>query len=188
MLGPNGRGLADEAGLEDEVDFVVGTFSKSIGAIGGFGAGNHPLFDAVRYASRPYMFTASPVARQRLPPRGRRYASLPRSRSGATASLRNSSRLFERLPGLGLSLGCDVVSPVMAVKCVDEASTIDMWNALLEAGVYVNIGLPPGTPGKLCLLRCSVSAAHTDGDIDRIIGLFGEVVSAGQRGQSVAAQ
>ena len=59
MLGPNGRGLADEAGLEDEVDFVVGTFSKSVGAIGGFGAGNHPLFETLRYAMRPYMFTAS---------------------------------------------------------------------------------------------------------------------------------
>ena len=59
VLGPHGRGLADEAGLEDEVDFVVGTFSKSVGAIGGFGAGNHPLFEMLRYAMRPYMFTAS---------------------------------------------------------------------------------------------------------------------------------
>src|SRR5688572_13380984 len=54
VLGNRGRGLADEAGLEEEVDFVVGTFSKSIGAIGGFGAGNHPMFDTLRYASRPY--------------------------------------------------------------------------------------------------------------------------------------
>jgi 7-keto-8-aminopelargonate synthetase-like enzyme len=52
-----------------------------------------------------------------------------------------------------------------------------MWNALLEAGVYVNIALPPGTPNKLCLLRCSVSAAHSFEDIDRIISLFGSVVA-----------
>ena len=52
-----------------------------------------------------------------------------------------------------------------------------MWNALLEAGVYVNIALPPGTPNKLCLLRCSVSAAHTADDMDRIIALFGKVVA-----------
>ncbi len=187
VLGPNGRGLADEAGLEDEVDFVVGTFSKSIGAIGGFAAGNHPLFDTIRYASRPYMFTASPspsaVATARVALG--KLAAEPQRRDRI---MRNSSRLFEGFRALGLSLGCDVVSPVVAVKCDDEASTITMWNALLKAGVYVNIGLPPGTPGKLCLLRCSVSAAHTDGDIDRIVGLFGEVVSAGQHGQSVAAQ
>jgi 7-keto-8-aminopelargonate synthetase-like enzyme len=53
-----------------------------------------------------------------------------------------------------------------------------MWNALLAAGVYVNIALPPGTPNKLCLLRCSVSAAHSSDDIDRIIALFGKVVMA----------
>ena len=54
-----------------------------------------------------------------------------------------------------------------------------MWNALLKSGVYVNIALPPGTPNKQCLLRCSVSAAHTDEDIDRIIDLFDSVVAQG---------
>ena len=82
-------------------------------------------------------------------------------------------------PSLGLELGCDRASPVIAVKCSDEISTIAMWNALLAAGVYVNIALPPGTPGKLCLLRCSVSAAHTAEDIDRIIELFSQVVAGG---------
>ena len=187
VLGRNGRGLAEEAGLEDEVDFIVGTFSKSIGAIGGFGAGNHPLFDTLRYASRPYMFTASPspsaVATSRAAVR--KLAAEPERRD---ASVRNSSRLFDGFKALGLELGCDAVSPVIAVRCADEVSTIAMWNALLEAGVYVNIGLPPGTPGKLCLLRCSVSAAHTDDDIDRIIALFGDVVAAERRGHSVAAQ
>ncbi len=59
VLGENGRGLAEEAGVEDGVDFVVGTFSKSLGAIGGFCVSNHPELDLVRYASRPYVFTAS---------------------------------------------------------------------------------------------------------------------------------
>ena len=176
VLGTHGRGLADEAGLEEEVDFVVGTFSKSIGAIGGFGAGNHPMFDTLRYASRPYMFTASPspstvaTANAAL----RRLAAEPERR---VKIMKNSHRLFEGFKSLGLDLGCDTVSPVIAVKCMDEPSTIMMWNALLTAGVYVNIALPPGTPGKTCLLRCSVSAAHTDADIDRIIALFGQVVA-----------
>ena len=180
VLGPNGRGLADEAGLMDEADFIVGTFSKSIGAIGGFGASNHPMFETLRYASKPYMFTASPS---------------PASIATATAAVRllkrepqrrarleaNSTRLFNGLKGLGLELGCDRVSPVIAVKCSDEPSTLAMWNQLLAAGVYVNIALPPGTPGKLCLLRCSVSAAHTDEEIDRIIELFGSVVAGSER-------
>ncbi|CAN5465301.1 pyridoxal phosphate-dependent aminotransferase family protein [soil metagenome] len=181
VLGPNGRGLADETGLEHEVDFIVGTFSKSVGAIGGFGAGNHPLFETLRFAMRPYMFTASPS---------------PATAATALAALRklrteperrdrlreNSARLFAGFQSLGLDLGCNSVSPIIAVKCPDEVSTISMWNALLDAGVYVNIALPPGTPGKQCLLRCSVSAAHSFEDIDHIIDLFASVVAAsGQR-------
>jgi 7-keto-8-aminopelargonate synthetase-like enzyme len=91
----------------------------------------------------------------------------------------NSTRLFEGFKALGLDMGCDQVSPVIAVKCPDEAMAVGMWNALLASGVYVNIAVPPGTPNKLCLLRCSVSAAHTDAEIERIIELFGAVVAAG---------
>ncbi len=175
VLGPNGRGLGDEAGLEDGVDFVIGTFSKSVGAIGGFGASNHPLFETLRYAMRPYMFTAS---------------SSPASVATSIAALKvlkeqperraklwaNSERLFNGLRALGLQTGTDVVSPVIAVKMPDELTTITKWNALFQAGVYVNMAVPPGTPNRLCLLRCSVSAAHTEAEIDRIIAIFKEAV------------
>jgi 7-keto-8-aminopelargonate synthetase-like enzyme len=180
VLGPNGRGLADEAGLEDECDFVVGTFSKSIGSIGGFGAGNDPMFDVLRNAARPYMFTASPspatiaTARAAL-------AILAAEPERRTRLWENSKRLYEGFRDLGLDLGCDTVSPIVAVKCPDEASTVAMWNALLDAGVYVNIAVPPGTPNRLCLLRCSVSAAHTTDEIDQILDLFGKVVAAAPR-------
>jgi 8-amino-7-oxononanoate synthase len=175
VLGPNGRGLGDEAGLEKDVDFVIGTFSKSVGAIGGFGAGNHPLFETLRYAMRPYMFTAS---------------SSPASIATSIAALRvlkaeperraklwaNSERLYKGLKGLGFDMGCDEVSPVIAVKMPDELTTIAKWNALFQGGVYVNMAVPPGTPNRLCLLRCSVSAAHTDAEIDRIIDIFKHAV------------
>jgi 7-keto-8-aminopelargonate synthetase-like enzyme len=178
VLGPNGRGLGDEAGLDSEVDFVVGTFSKSVGAIGGFGAGDHPLFETIRYATRAYMFTASssPASVATSIAAIRKLAAEPERREKLA---RNSKRLFDGFRGLGLETGCDQVSPVVAVKCADEPSTIAMWNALLDAGVYVNIALPPGTPARMCLLRCSVSAAHSSEDIDRIIELFGKVVARG---------
>jgi 8-amino-7-oxononanoate synthase len=175
VLGPNGRGLGDEAGIEEGVDFVIGTFSKSVGAIGGFGASNHPLFETLRYAMRPYMFTAS---------------SSPASVATSIAALKvlkeqperraklwaNSERLFNGLRGLGLQTGTDIVSPVIAVKMPDELTTITKWNALFQSGVYVNMAVPPGTPNRLCLLRCSVSAAHTVEEIDRIIAIFKEAM------------
>jgi 8-amino-7-oxononanoate synthase len=175
VLGPNGRGLADEMGVEDEADFVVGTFSKSVGSIGGFGAGDHPLFEVLRYAMRPYLFTASssPATIATSLQAVKVLAKEPERRDRIRA---NSERLFAGFKNLGFDMGCDVVSPVIAVKCKDEISTIKMWNAILQAGVYVNIALPPGTPNRLCLLRCSVSAAHTLDDIDKIIDIFGKVV------------
>jgi 7-keto-8-aminopelargonate synthetase-like enzyme len=184
VLGPNGRGLADEAGLEDEVDYVVGTFSKSVGAIGGFGAGNQALFETLRYATRPYMFTASPSPASVATSLAalRKLKAEPERRDRLRA---NSERLYQGFKSLGLTLGCDRPSPVIAVTCPDEVSTIAMWNALLEAGVYVNIALPPGTPARQCLLRCSVSAAHSFADIDKIIALFASVVA--RSGETLAA-
>lgn len=175
VLGPNGRGLADEAGLEDEADFVVGTFSKSVGSIGGFGAGNHPLFETLRYAMRPYLFTASssPATIATSLAAVQVLAREPERRDRIRA---NSERLFNGFKALGFEMGCDEVSPVIAVKVKDEITAIQMWNAILQAGVYVNIALPPGTPSRLCLLRCSVSAAHSPEEIDKIIEIFGQVV------------
>jgi 8-amino-7-oxononanoate synthase len=177
VLGPNGRGLADEAGLEDEVDFVIGTFSKSVGAIGGFGAGNHPLFNTLRYAMRPYMFTASasPASVATSIEALKILAAEPERRQRLWD---NSARLFNGFRELGLETGSDIVSPVIAVKMPDELTTIAKWNALFEAGVYVNMAVPPGTPNRLCLLRCSVSAAHSFDEIDRIIAVFKQVVAS----------
>jgi len=176
VLGPNGRGLGDEAGLEQHVDFVVGTFSKSVGAIGGFAAGNHPLFDTLRYTMRPYMFTASasPASIATSLEALRILKAEPERRARLWA---NSEQLYNGLKGLGFAMGTDVVSPVIAVKMPDELTTIAKWNALFQGGVYVNMAVPPGTPNRLCLLRCSVSAAHTKEDIDQIIAIFKEVVA-----------
>jgi 7-keto-8-aminopelargonate synthetase-like enzyme len=90
----------------------------------------------------------------------------------------NSTRLFNGIRALGLETGTDVVSPVIAVKMPDELTTIAKWSGLFQAGVYVNMAVPPGTPNRLCLLRCSVSAAHTTEEIDAIIAAFKQVVLA----------
>ncbi len=174
VLGPNGRGAAEEAGCYDEADFIVGTFSKSCGAIGGFGVGNHPMFEAIRLASRPYVFTASPSPAS-VATTLEAVRLLAREPERRDRLRENADRLFNGFKGLGLELGCDVSSPVIAVKCPDEEAAVGIWKGLLESGVYVNIALPPGTPGNECLLRCSVSCAHSFEEIDKIIELFGDV-------------
>ena len=78
------------------------------------------------------------------------------------------------------SIGCSVPSPVVAVAVRTRCRACHVARAA-RAGVYVNMAIPPGTPGGLCLLRCSVSAAHTSDDIDEIIALFAAVVSKAPR-------
>lgn len=176
VLGEHGRGLAEAAGVEESVDFLVGTFSKSLGTIGGFCASDHPEVDLLRYASRPYMFTASPS-----PP-------VVASARAALAALRvspelrqrlwdNARQIHGRLRGLGLSLGPEV-SPIVAVLMPSSEAGIAFWLGLLHRGVYVNLILPPATPNGGCLLRVSVSAAHTPAQMDGIVEAFAAVASA----------
>ena len=174
VLGDNGRGLAEEAGVEDGVDFVVGTFSKSLGAIGGFCVSNHPELDLVRYASRPYVFTASSSpsiiasTRQAL----RILSARPELRRQLWE---NANLLYQHLQDLDFNLGPEV-SPIVAARHENKEDAFDLWSGLLERGVYVNLVLPPATPDGHTLLRCSVSAAHTREQMAHICKSFTEAI------------
>jgi len=170
VLGKKGRGLVEEAGCQDDVDFIVGTFSKSLGAIGGFCVSNHQQLDLVRYASRSYVFTASPspatVASVRQ--------ALQVLASGTDLRerlWRNAYQLYDGLAKLGFSLGPEP-TPVVAVYMESKVETLHDWKKLLEQGVYINLVLPPAAPVGKNLLRCSVSAAHTSDQIEKIISAF----------------
>jgi len=170
VLGEKGRGLAEEADVEESVDFIVGTFSKSLGAIGGFCVSNHPELELVRFASRPFMFTASSspsvIASTRAALR------ILKARPELRAKLwNNAHRLYSHLQALGFLLGPEP-SPVVAVRVPNIDQAIALWKGLLENGIYVNLVTPPATPDGGCLLRCSVSAGHTPKQIDKICNAF----------------
>jgi len=173
VLGEHGRGLAEAAGVEADVDFVVGTFSKSLGSVGGFCVADLEGFDVLRVACRPYMFTASlppsiiASTRQAL----RRLESDKALRNRLTT---NAERLYHGLRELGLQVGPQA-SPIVSVALEDQDLAVHFWNALLQGGLYLNLALPPATPTNKPLLRASISAAHTRRQIDRAIELFAEV-------------
>jgi 8-amino-7-oxononanoate synthase len=176
VLGQNGRGLAEQEGVEDDVDFVVGTFSKSLGAIGGFCVSNLDDFEVMRVVCRPYMFTAS------LPPAVVSSTLVALKRLEETPELRhrlmaNARRLYDGLAELGFQTG-PTASPIVAITMPDQESAIGMWNMLLQNGVYLNLALPPATPDSRPLLRTSVSAAHTDEQIEKVLTVFAEVGAA----------
>lgn len=173
VFGKTGRGVVEEAGVLDEVDFVVGTFSKSLGSIGGFCVSPHRELTLFRYASRPFVFTASPspatvaTTRQAL----HQLRTQPWLREQLW---RNARHLHGGLAALGLQLGPEV-SPIIAVRFEQSDLAKAHWTALLELGVYTNLMLPPATPAGSSLVRCSVTAAHTSQQIDSIIEAFKSV-------------
>jgi 8-amino-7-oxononanoate synthase len=173
VLGEHGRGLAEVVGVEDDIDFVVGTFSKSLGAIGGYCVSDHPEFNILRVACRPYMFTAS------LPPSIVASVTAALKEMEAHPELRtrlwaNVNTLYDGLKRRGFVLGPQK-GPVVAVHLPSPEIAVHLWHALLQAGVYVNLALPPATPNGTALLRCSVCAAHTKAQLDSVVAKLTDV-------------
>ncbi|TXH34781.1 MAG: aminotransferase class I/II-fold pyridoxal phosphate-dependent enzyme [Rhodospirillaceae bacterium] len=173
VMGATGRGLLEAEGVDDDVDFITGTFSKSMGAIGGFLISDHPEFDILRVACRPYMFTAS------LPPSiiasVRQSLAVLRAKPELMRKLwQNVDTLYNGLRAAGFKLGAQK-GPVVAVHLTDPVLAGVAWNALLKRGVYVNLALPPATPSGTALLRCSVCAAHSTEQLERVVEVLIEV-------------
>jgi 8-amino-7-oxononanoate synthase len=172
FFGDNGRGVFEEAGVSDDVDFVVGTFSKSVGTVGGFIVSNHPKFEVLRLVCRPYVFTAS------LPPSVVATAATSIRKLMHAGDKRahlweNSKRLHKGLRDLGFNIATkEAESAIIAVLLPDQDSTVRMWQALIEQGVYVNMARPPATPAGMYLLRCSLCADHSSEQVGQILDMF----------------
>jgi 7-keto-8-aminopelargonate synthetase-like enzyme len=172
FIGPNGRGVAEDQGVLDQVDFVIGTFSKSVGTVGGFCVSNHPKFEIMRLVCRPYVFTAS------LPPSVVATAATSIRKLMHAGNKRahlweNSRTLHKALTGLGFKLGtAEPQSAIIAVIMPDLERGAMMWEALLREGLYVNLARPPATPAGMTLLRCSLCAEHTAEQVEIITGMF----------------
>ena len=172
FIGENGRGVAEAQGVIDDVDFIIGTFSKSVGTVGGFCVSNHPKFEILRLVCRPYVFTAS------LPPSvvATAATSIRKLMHGSNKRAHlweNSKKLHGGLKQLGFTLGTDQPqSAIIAVIMPDLERGAAMWEALLHEGLYVNLARPPATPAGMTLLRCSLCAEHSSEQVDEILGMF----------------
>jgi 8-amino-7-oxononanoate synthase len=172
MFGPQGLGICAEEGLLDRVDFVVGTFSKSLGGVGGFCVSRHADFELLRLGSRPYIFTASPPP----PVIAAARAALKRLLAGddLRAQLwRNIDRFYSAVTAMGYRVGSTDPGPVTALVFSEREQAIALWQGLLDAGIYTNLMVPPSTPAGLNIVRISLSAAHSDADIARMVEVLG---------------
>jgi 8-amino-7-oxononanoate synthase len=173
VLGPQGRGTAAHFNLTDQVDMIMGTFSKSFASLGGFVAGDADVMQWIQHTGRSFIFSAS------IPP-----ASL----AAAMASLEimqtesdrieqlwhNTEKMRKGFQAMGFNTGPSE-TPVIPIMIGDDQKTFAAWKALFEAGIYTNAVIPPAVPPSKSLLRTSYMATHTDAQLDRVLETFGKV-------------
>lgn len=174
ILGEHGRGTAEYFGLEDEVDIIAGTFSKSLASLGGYCAGDKKIIDYIRHNSRPFIFSASiqpssiAAVRKALeiiktePERRRHLLEI-------TEYMRNA------LKKRGIKIREEGNTPIIPIYTYDPEVTLLACKKLFEKGVYVNPVLPPATPSGECLIRTSYTATHTEELMDEAADIIKEV-------------
>ena len=173
VLGPTGRGTAEHYGLEEDVDLVMGTFSKSMASVGGFIAGDETVIDFIKHRARTLIFSAAPP---------------PASVAAALATIEIMEREPERRTKLwenarffseGLrSLGLDTAgsqTPVVPVVVGEDDAALAMVQRLHDEGVFVNCVLSPATPPGRALIRTSLMATHTRDQLTRALEAIGKV-------------
>ena len=165
-----GRGTAHLYGVEDRVDLLLGTFSKSLASIGGYIAGDTTTIHWIRHLARSLIFSASLPA----PNVAAALASLdiiekePERVDQVNAV---ADRLRSGLQELGFDVGRSV-TPIIPVFIGDSMDALKAWRILYDAGVYVNVAIPPAVPAGQSLLRTSVMATHTDEHIEKVLEAF----------------
>jgi 8-amino-7-oxononanoate synthase len=173
VLGPDGAGTASHFGLTDRVDLILATFSKSLASVGGVVAGRRDVVNYVRHHSRSLIFTAS------MP---------PSSVAGALAALdvlinepQRRDRLWHNTNPVAQghrSLGFDIgrtETPVIPVLIGEAIRAGTVWRALFDAGIFTHPIVPPAVPPNACRIRVSMSAEHSDEQVDRVLDAFERV-------------
>ncbi len=168
-----GHGTAYHFGLTDQVDLIMGTFSKSFASIGGFIAGDHDTIHYIQHHARSLIFSAALPA----PQAAAALAALDIMESEPEIVQRvweNADYMRAGLKRLGYNVGSSN-TPIIPVIIGDDFRTVMAWHALISEGVYTNPVVPPGVPTGHSLLRTSYMASHTKEHLDRALHAF-EVV------------
>jgi len=177
VLGREGRGTAEHFHLEDEVDIIVGTTSKSLPAVGGFAVASKEVVEYLKYGqtNRPFIFAASP------PPAALAAVSAALTILEQEPDRRKrlweiTHRVSRELRAMGFDTGASQ-TPIIPVVAGSLERTFEMWKALTAEGLFVNVVLPPAVPARGCLIRMTFIASLSDAQVDRILSAL-ETVGA----------
>lgn len=173
VLGANGRGTAEHFGLQNDVDLIMGTFSKSFASIGGFIAGSEDVLHYIKHVSRALIFQASP------PPAA--VATVitaldilqkePERRERLWQNVRKMQKGYKEL---GFNIGVSE-TPIIPLLIGDDEKTFGFWRLLFENGIFSNPVISPAVPPGKSLIRTSYMATHTDEELDKVLELCGKI-------------
>jgi 7-keto-8-aminopelargonate synthetase-like enzyme len=169
-LGENGRGTAEHFGLEDEVDIVMGTFSKSFASLGGFIAAKEDVIHFIKHFSRELIFSAS------MPPAS--VAATIKALEIIQREPERRKRLWEithkmqkGFRNLGFDIG-HTQTPIIPIIIGEDLETFKFWKMLFENGIFANPIISPAVPKGRALIRTSYTATHTDQQMDKVLEVF----------------
>jgi len=173
VLGPKGNGTAAHFGVTEDVDLIMGTFSKSLGCVGGFIAGEGRVIEYIKHHSRSIIFTAS------LPPSNaasvKAALNIIKSEPERRQQLWDNTEFMRKgFNEMGYDTG-ESTTPVIPVLIGKDNKTFQVWKALMEAGVYTNPVVSPATPPGRGLLRTSYMATHTREQLEFCLDMFEKV-------------
>ncbi len=170
VFGEHGRGTAEHFGLEDKVDIVMGTFSKSFASLGGFIAAEAPVIDYIKHHARALIFSASmpPAAVASVIAALEIIQKEPERREKLWQNVRKMKAAFDEL---GFDT-CGSESPVIPIVVGEMMDTFVFWKKLFDHGVYTNPAVPPAVPQGRSLIRTSYMATHTEEELNKVLDVF----------------
>ncbi|MDX1578040.1 MAG: aminotransferase class I/II-fold pyridoxal phosphate-dependent enzyme [Gemmatimonadota bacterium] len=167
VIGDTGAGTGEHWGLTQEVDLILGTFSKSFASIGGFCAGSAQVIDYLRNHARALIFSASmpPASVATVLKALEIIRSEPERRERLWA---NTRKMMDGFRSIGFDIG-PTETPIVPILVGPLEKTFLFWRALFDAGVFTNPVVPPAVPEGSCRLRTSYMATHTDEQLDFVL-------------------
>ncbi|HTM50770.1 MAG TPA: pyridoxal phosphate-dependent aminotransferase family protein [Bryobacteraceae bacterium] len=171
VLGCRGAGAAEHLGVLEDVDIIMGTFSKSLASVGGFIAGPKAVVDYLKHTARPFVFSASLPAAS-VAAVGAALEVMRQEPERQQRLEKVASQLRGELRGRGFSV-LEGITPIVPVVIQNEEDLCHLCKSLLEEGIYINPVLRPAASHNL--LRISCTAAHTDEHVDRLVNTLDRV-------------
>jgi len=173
VLGRTGRGTAEHFGVEDDVDIIMGTYSKSLATIGGFVVASADIIKYLKHLSRSMIFSASlaPALVAAVSCALDIIENEPERRERLWA---NTHRMMEGFKSYGFDIG-EAASPIIPVVVGDDMLAFKVALMLQDEGVFSNPVVSPATPPGRALIRTSYMATHTDEHLDRVLEAFVKV-------------